>query len=387
MILTIKQEVGRKIAKERYSLGCPYTCIAGFAGTGKSTLVRFLVEDLDLPEDKVVYACYTGKASLVLQQKGHKNAMTLHKLLYNSFKRKDGTFTHIPKAELDYPYEIIIIDEISMCPKYIWEQALKHRVHIIALGDPFQLPAIGEDNKVLDSPHVFLDEVMRQALESDIIRLSMDIRNKKPLQLFKGEDVQVIEQKDLVSGMYLWADQIICGRNNTRRTINSQMRNMLQRTGDPQDGDKVICLKNYWDTINECGDPLINGMIGTLVNPVYGRDQGILGRPMKASFIPEFANEEQPFDFAMRDLDMDYKLITQGNPTFAKDAKPIYRNGKKVPYPMEFDYGYAITCHKSQGSEFNKVLLFEEVLNREMHSRWLYTAETRAVSKIVIVKK
>ena len=183
------------------------------------------------------------------------------------------------------------------------------------------------------------------------------------------------------------ADQIICGKNATRRMVNNQMRTLLGYGAEPQDGDKIICLKNYWDASNECGDPLINGMIGTLVNPKIGTDQGVLGRPMKADFLPEFADETAPFDFAMRDLDMDYKLMTQGNPTFARDAKPIFRNGKKLPFPMEFDYGYCITCHKSQGSQFNKVLLFEEVLNRETHARWLYTAITRAVEKIVIVKQ
>ena len=89
----------------------------------------------------------------------------------------------------------------------------------------------------------------------------------------------------------------------------------------------------------------------------------------------------------MKDLSMDYKLMTQGNPTFAKDAKPMFKGWKKVPFPMEFDYGYAITCHKAQGSSWPKVLLFEEFLNRETHQRWPYTAITRAVEKIVIVKQ
>lgn len=383
--LTSKQEQGIKIAKERYRAGEQYTVIAGYAGTGKSTLVKFLISELGIPQEDIAYACFTGKAALVLQQKGQA-AMTLHKLLYNSFKRPDGTFSHIPKDELDKDYKLIVIDEVSMCPANIWQQALKHNVHIIALGDPFQLSPIGEDNGILAEPHVFLDEVMRQALESDIIKLSMDIRAGKPLQLMDGNDVKVISKDQVVAGMYTWADQILCGKNATRRMVNNQMRTLLGYGAEPQDGDKIICLKNYWDTSNECGDPLINGMIGTLVNPKIGTDQGVLGRPMKADFLPEFADETAPFDFAMRDLDMDYKLMTQGNPTFARDAKPIFRNGKKLPFPMEFDYGYCVTCHKAQGSSWPKVLLFEEFLNRETHQRWLYTAITRAEQKLVIVK-
>ena len=378
--LTKKQQEGIEIAKKRYQMKEAYTCIAGFAGTGKSTLVKFLISELGIENKYIAYACFTGKAALVLQQKG-QDAITLHKLLYKSYKKKDGTFAHIPKEELDFPYKLIVIDEVSMCPKHIWEQALKHDVHIIALGDPFQLPPIGEDNGILANPHIFLDEVMRQALESDIIKLSMDIRAGKPLQLMNGNDVKVVSKNQVVSGMYTWADQIICGKNTTRRLVNNQMRTLLGYGAEPQDGDKIICLKNYWDTNNESGDPLINGMIGTLKDVRLGQDQGILGRDFKANFIPDFTED------GMKDLSMDYKLMTQGNPTFAKDAKPMFRGGKKVPFPMEFDYGYAITCHKAQGSQFNKVLLFEEVLNRETHARWLYTAITRAVDKIVIVKQ
>ena len=355
-------------------------CGVCLVGTGKSTLVKFLISELGIENKYIAYACFTGKAALVLQQKG-QDAVTLHKLLYKSYKKKDGTFAHIPKEELDFPYKLIVIDEVSMCPKYIWEQALKHDVHIIALGDPFQLPPIGEDNGILANPHIFLDEVMRQALESDIIKLSMDIRAGKPLQLMNGNDVKVIDKSQVVSGMYTWADQIICGKNATRRLVNNQMRTLLGYGAEPQDGDKIICLKNYWDTNNESGDPLINGMIGTLKDVRLGQDQGILGRDFKANFIPDFTED------GMKDLSMDYKLMTQGNPTFAKDAKPMFRGGKKIPFPMEFDYGYCVTCHKAQGSQWNKILLFEEVLNRETHARWLYTAITRAVEKIVIVKQ
>ena len=377
--LTKKQQEGIEIAKKRYQMKEAYTCIAGYAGTGKSTLVKFLISELGIENKYIAYACFTGKAALVLQQKG-QDAVTLHKLLYKSYKKKDGTFAHIPKEELDFPYKLIVIDEVSMCPKHIWEQALKHDVHIIALGDPFQLPPIGEDNGILANPHIFLDEVMRQALDSDIIKLSMDIRAGKPLQLMNGNDVKVIDKSQVVSGMYTWADQIICGKNATRRMVNNQMRTLLGYGAEPQDGDKVICLKNYWDTNNESGDPLINGMIGTLKDVRLGQDQGILGRDFKANFIPDFTED------GMDDLSMDYKLMTQGNPTFAKDAKPMFRGGKKVPFPMEFDYGYCITCHKSQGSSWPKVLLFEEFLNRETHQRWLYTAITRAEQKLVIVK-
>lgn len=186
MILTTKQEEGLKIAVARYKNNEPWTCIAGYAGTGKSTLVKFIVSALGLYPAEVCYIAFTGKAAKVLREKGCENAMTAHRLLYQSYPRNDGTFYHKPRRPLDYPYKLIVVDEISMLPKEIWDLLISHRVHVIALGDPGQLPPIGESNGVLDHPHIFLDEIMRQAQESEIIRLTMDIREGKPLQLFRG---------------------------------------------------------------------------------------------------------------------------------------------------------------------------------------------------------
>lgn len=313
--------------------------------------------------------------------------MTLHRLLYKTFKNKDGTFSHIPREELDQPYEILIFDEVSMIPTSIWTHALRHGIHIIALGDPFQLPALYEENNLLDKPHVFLTEVMRQALDSEIIKISMDVRNGVALKPFDGKDVKIIEKHQLVSGMYTWADQIICGTNATRRKVNAQMRNLLGYGAEPQEGDKIICLKNYWNELNDYGDPLINGMIGTLSNVEFGKEQGVLGKPMLIDFTPDFINNNDNLGM-MKDLSVDYKLITEGNPTFTRDAKPIYKHGKKVPFPKEFDYGYCITVHKSQGDQFKKVLYFAEKVGRADaidYAKSVYTAITRAVERIVIV--
>ena len=78
------------------------------AGTGKSTLVKYIVAALDIDEADVCYVAFTGKASLVLKEKGCPNAMTAHRLLYKSFPRRDGTFAHIPKYPLDWPYKLIV---------------------------------------------------------------------------------------------------------------------------------------------------------------------------------------------------------------------------------------------------------------------------------------
>ena len=389
MTLTNKQEEGLKIAVARYHAHEPWTCIAGYAGSGKSTLIKFIIAALNINNEDVCYVAYTGKAAKVLKEKGCPNAMTAHRLLYQSLPRNDGTFYHKIKRPLDYPYKLIVVDEVSMLPKEMWDLLLSHRIHVLCLGDPFQLPPIGEDNGVLANPHIFLDEIMRQAQESEIIRLTMDIRAEKPLQLFKGNEVQVINSSDIVGGMYNWADQIIVAKNVTRRTINNQMRKMLFDTDDtrPLEGDRVICLRNDWDNPNAAGDIAVNGTIGTLANIKINPNHPVLHPLMLADFLPDDYSEEEvknsTTDLYFRHLNMDYKLFTTGEETVTKENFRIF---PKVWRPQTYDYAYAITCHKSQGSEYDKVLVFEEFLKGGDHARWLYTAATRAKEKLIIVR-
>ena len=137
MILTKRQQEGLQIALDRYRNGEKYTCIAGFAGTGKSTLVRFVIEALDIPVEGIRYVAFTGKASEVLRKKGNPNAITAHKLLYQAKQKTDGTYFFEPREELEGSPQIIVVDEVSMLPKDMWDQLCRHPVYILALGDPF----------------------------------------------------------------------------------------------------------------------------------------------------------------------------------------------------------------------------------------------------------
>ena len=266
MELNKKQQEGLKIAVNRHQQGEKYTVIAGYAGTGKTTLVSFIIDALDVSKSKVAYVSFTGKAAEVLRKKGNPNAMTLHKLLYDSIPRAAGGFFRKPKPQLDYT--IVVVDEISMVPKELVNLLFKHKVYVICLGDPFQLPPIdkNEDNHLLDNPHIFLDEIMRQEAESEIIQTTMKIRNNEPIDYFKGEQVQIIPKEELNTGMLLWADQILTATNAKRLSLNAQIRALLGKGPEPEDGDKVICLRNYWDDCSIDGDPLVNGTIGTLTN-------------------------------------------------------------------------------------------------------------------------
>lgn len=393
MILTAKQEEGLKIAVQRHRAGEKYTVIAGYAGTGKSTLVKFIIEALDVEKSRVCYATFTGKAAEVLRKKGNENACTLHKLLYDHFPRQGGGFFRKPKTMLEY--DIVVIDEVSMAPKDMMDLLFTHRCYVICLGDPFQIPPIDKDkdNHLLDHPHVFLDEIMRQAAESEIIRLSMDIRQMKPLQTFMGEQVRVLDKKDFDPYMMTWADQVIVATNPTRNRLNEQMRQMYGRGALPEEGDKVICLRNYWEDLSDDGNALVNGTIGYLGAPV---DRIIKVPP----YTPVTKKQFEALQATIRtgegdefaDLLLDKNMLINGEKTL--DWRDSYTLGKvkqKIGdiVPKEIDYGYVITGHKAQGSEWDKVLLIEEnfPFAGEEHARWLYTGVTRAAEKLVLLKR
>ena len=390
MILTKKQEQGLSLCIEKYLNNERYCVISGYAGAGKSTLVKVIVQNLPGidPEEDVVYACFTGKAAQVLLKKGNKNVTTLHKLLYESIPKPDGTFFRKPKTEIEY--KIVVVDEVSMAPRDIMELLFKHNVFIIALGDPFQLPPVDkdQDNGLLNNPDIFLDEIMRQSLDSEIIQLSMKIRNQESINYFKGKDVLIMPKSDFNTGVLQWADQILVGTNATRVAINNQMRDLLGRGNKPESGDKVICLRNYWNCFAINDDPLVNGTIGYIDNIYESFNRipawagGNIIKVLHANFI-----SDSDADFGS--LQMDEKEILTGERSL--DYKTIYklRNLRtKHLIPMDFTYGYAITGHKSQGSEWDKVLVLEErfPFEKEEHARWLYTCCTRASSRLVLIR-
>jgi exodeoxyribonuclease-5 len=193
-------------------------------------------------------------------------------------------------------------------------------------------------------------------------------------------------------GMLGWADQVICAKNATRIQLNQKMRKDLYEWEDPlpQPGDKIICLRNNWEWINPAGDNLVNGLTGYIDDITYKTRECFCYSPsMFATFTPDYIDKTSFEDVdinSFRNTRMDRKIFMEGEP-FVNS-----QNFSKIPRqfkPNEFDYGYAITCHKAQGSEFDKVLVFEEFMKgdtSEKHRRWLYTAVTRAAKKLVLVK-
>lgn len=403
MELTQKQKNGLNIAVERFKAGEKYTCIAGYAGSGKSTLIKFIIAALPdiVPEIDVKYVAYTGKAANVLKNKGCPGATTAHKLLYQARMLPSGNYTFFPRTELEDHPAVIVVDEVSMLPKKMWDRLCKHDVYILACGDPEQLPPVpdetGEDpnNHVLDHPHIFLDEIMRQAQESEIIRLSMHIREGKPLYTFPCEEkeVKLLDKRDCTSDVLLWGDQVLCATNKKADALNKQMRTALGFPEEPQIGDKIINRHNEWEKLSTCSNPLTNGVIGKITTQatlsIKNYPGFVVGKYGKSIEVPilqcDMTGDEEGELY--HNIICDYDYMCGKTPILDGKAKFKILNVVHDFVPLTFTYGYAITVWKSQGSEWDKIVLFNEFWpnDPEMKRRYLYTGITRARNKLVVI--
>jgi exodeoxyribonuclease-5 len=333
----------------------------GYAGTGKTTLARHLAEHAD---GEVKFAAFTGKAASVMRGKGCRGASTIHGLIYRA--RESGE--EIPSFDLwdDAPAskaELIIIDECSMVDAELGRDLLSFGVPVLVLGDPAQLPPIQGGGFFTEAePDAMLTEVHRQAQDDPIVRLSMEIRAGDSLVPGRYGETQVIRKADLDPERVLMADQVLVGRNATRRAYNIRMRERRGFTDTmPAAGDKLVCLRNN----RKKG--LFNGGLWS-VKERGARRTGIMtlrllpdddtsARGVKVSVRPEcFSGSIEKLDWARR-----------------------------KPYD-EFDYGYVLTVHKAQGSQWDDVVLFDESFAfLESRERWLYTGVTRAAKKLTVV--
>lgn len=343
----------------------------------------------------------------MLKQKGCPNPTTAHKLLYYAKQMPNGKYVFKPRPVLENDYKLIVVDEVSMLPKDMWYLLLSHGVYVIACGDPGQLPPINKEqrNDVLDNPHIFLDEIMRQAQDSAIIRLSMHIRDGQDFRTFPtvSGEVRIIPHKaklvaneDDYRSCLLGAGQIICSTNQQRNYLNNTVRHYLGRGPEPEVGDRVIGLTNHWDFLSKQLTALTNGAIGNITD----MKKKIQKYPARLK-LPDV--DILTTDIVMEDDDcfthvpIDYKQILTGTPSLS--PQDLYKlnsyvknyNGKgplpDVPY--DFVYGYAITCWKAQGSEWENVLGFDagwvRNKNKEEYTQYLYTLVTRASKAVILV--
>lgn len=307
-----------------------------------------------------------------------------------------------------------------MLPDEMWYQLLSHGVYVLACGDPGQLePVKASAAPVLEKPHIFLDEIMRQAQESAIIRLSMHIREGKDFRTFPtvSGEVRIIPSKSLFydeDSALLQASQIICGTNEERKRINNRVRQLTGRGELPEIGDKIIGLDNHWDCISKQGNALTNGAIGTIKNFNLKEQRYPNKTDSRFKYFPDstllmytdFETDDGDY-FPECIMPIDYNCIITGDPTLnpkqeaglanyqknllaqtkRRDNFPFERYWKDLPY--HFNYAYAITCWKAQGSQYPYVLGYDcSWLKRkgtDEYKKYLYTLVTRAEKTVILV--
>lgn len=341
----------------------PFFYVAGYAGTGKTTLAKHFAEHVN---GDVCYAAFTGKAALVMRKNGCGGARTIHSLIYIAeVNEKTGEVTfRLNRESVLTDASLLIVDECSMVDEELGKALLSFRVPILVLGDPAQLPPVaGAGFFTTGEPDVMLTEIHRQAEENPIIYLASQIRNGIYPDYGEYGESRII-QKSATTDL-LEAEQILVGRNITRDDVNRKMRKLLNFREDfPLPKEKLICLKNDKDV------GIFNGGMFTV--------EENLQQKYKTNFLHlRVQNDDQEDTLP---------ILVKIHKSFFFDevSKPDW---KMLKNSQEFDYGYAITCHKSQGSQWNNVLIFDESwCFRDMWQRWLYTAVTRASEKITILK-
>ena len=332
----------------------------GYAGTGKTTLARHLAEHVD---GKVAFAAFTGKAALVMRRKGCASASTIHSLIYRA--RESGEET--PSFELwdEAPAskaKLIVIDECSMVDAELGRDLLSFGVPVLVLGDPAQLPPIQGGGFFTEAePDAMLTEVHRQAADDPIVHLSMAVREGERIEPGRYGDSEVVRKSALDPERVLGADQVLVGRNATRRAYNARLR---ERRGFkdplPQADDKLVCLRN------NRRKGLFNGGLWSVKqrSPARASTLGLRLAPDEdAGRVVKVSVRRECFTGGIEELD--------------------WQQRKRYD---EFDYGYVLTVHKAQGSQWDDVVLFDESFAfSDARARWLYTGITRAARRLTIV--
>lgn len=356
-----------------------YVTLGGYAGTGKTTLISIFRKQLYEKDKKlkVTFASYTGKATRVLTQKLkeldsiYKNDEigTIHSLIYSPQTNSKGEIIGW-EIKTELKCDLIIIDEASMVDEKIWNDLLYFKIPIIAVGDHGQLPPINGNFNLMEKPMIKLEEIHRQAKENPIINLSIEAREKGKIDpgYYAGhvikvdksdQDTQPMVQELLES--YSSDMLVLCGYNWTRIELNKQIRAYRYfESPEPKAGDRVICLKNNHQK------EIYNGMLGSIFK------------------IESIQDGNYYAEIEMDGEDKMFRGLISAE-QFGNEKTLISKKGSELNL---FDFGYAMTVHKAQGSQAKRVVLFEQRFGNmtdDEWRKWLYTAVTRAEQELYII--
>lgn len=325
--------------------------LGGFAGTGKSTILKVLLDALHRRGRSFCAAAYTGKATNVLRKKG-MHAQTIHSTIYLPYKDENNETVWQLATASDLAMKGVdgfVVDEASMVSKEIHDDLISFGLPIIYVGDHGQLEPIGTKFNLMQNPLYKLETVHRNA--GEIAHFAEHLRRGNPASGFKGaKQVQIVKESAIEDRHLASVDQVICAFNKTRVKINQRVREekKIQYTYLAK-GEKVICLRN------KKTQGLFNGMQG-IVHKIHKNEKfDFLSDGNffeKIQFDPEqFGKENNQFEFS------------------------------QAAHP--FDYAYAITCHKAQGDQFGSVIVYEQHCDKWDNVRWAYTAASRAMNGLI----
>lgn len=359
---------------------------SGCAGTGKTTMVKLFIEEMGLENKDVVCCALAGKAVTVLASHGLQ-AKTIHSLIYrpmlidaidedgNKILKDNGEpkkkLSFVKKESLDYPYKLIVIDELSMVNDDTMFDLLSFGIPVIGMGDLNQLPPIFGISSYMIHPNFVLTKIMRQAEGDPIIYLANRVLNYEPIYEGTYGKSNVVRKVDLGMNLLTDYDITLCARNITRDVFNDGVRYVLLGKKDrmPTIGDRVICRQNAWDRCLE-GMYLTNGTTGTIVDI---DEEHCTKNKIVVDFSPDYNPE------------MAFQSIEIEKPYIIGDY--FHRKESGLTANLKFEYGYMITTHLSQGSQYDSCLFVDEPFagDRETRQKLRYTAITRAIHRIDIV--
>ena len=333
----------------------------GYAGTGKTTLAKHVAEGVD---GKVLFASFTGKAAQVMRNKGCNGASTIHSLIYRA--RESGE--QVPQFDLwdDAP--------ASKAELIVDRRMLDGRCRARPGSDVVQRAAAGarRSGAIAAGQWRRIFHRLRSRChahrgasagggQSDHSPVDGGPRREERCSKQSDGETEVLAREDLDPSRVMEADQVLVGRNHTRRTYNARLRFRRGIEGSlPEAGEKLVCLRN------NKRKGLLNGALFEVAT--RGRGSPIV----KLTVRPEESAAAKPFKVSVRP-----ECFTAKIEDVAWDQRKRYD---------EFDYGYVLTVHKAQGSEWDDVVLFDESSAfGESRQRWLYTGITRAAKRLTIV--
>lgn len=414
-VLTLDQENAKNLISEWFfNTDNQVFVLSGYAGTGKTFLIDYVVREvlhLKIGEE-AVFVSPTGKAAANLVRNGTV-AGTVHSLIYirdeeefdvdeNGEIIEQRELHFIKRPKIDEKIRLIIIDEASMINETVLYDLLSFNVKCLFCGDGAQLPPVNGTCPLLVNPHYTMKEIVRQAKDNPIVQVATMAREGKRIGFGNyGDKVCVISKNSLSpqerKRLFLSADQIICGRNKTRNALNDEIRtykNIPKEQELPMDGEKLICTLNDWEKPLDKDERfyLVNGIIGVAEEVTESIDN-LATMQFTADFMDE--SIKVPFDTGIFTVSKYRHLygeraVTLSNGTVVHEGNfpLLYKFRSVSDEPIcRFEFAYAVTCHKAQGSEFDFVIVFDESwVFGEEKDRWLYTAITRAKDKLLIIR-